>query len=63
MMAKYNISSECNGEICYTNGQSSFPTMEAYSSGNYSSKMADDMALAFVEGYLDVIGLLGKVKP
>lgn len=63
MMAQYNISFELNGEVCHTIGKSTFPTVEAYRSGKYSLKAADDMAVSFVNGYLDVKNLLGKVVP
>jgi hypothetical protein len=62
-MARYFITFECNGEICHTTGDANFPTAEAFYSDNYSKKAADDIALAFVDGYLDVKNLLGEVKP
>lgn len=62
-MARYLITFECNGEICHTTGDANFPTAEAFYSNNYSKKATDDMAVAFVDGYLDVKGLFGKVKP
>ena len=62
-MARYFITFECSGEICHTTGEANFPSAEDYYSENYSKKAADEMAIAFVEGYLDVKNLLGKVKP
>ena len=53
-MARYFITFECNGEICHTTGDANFPTAEAFYSNNYSKKATDDMAVAFVDGYLDV---------
>ena len=61
-MARYIITFECQGEICHTMGESSYPTARDFYSENYSKKAADEMAVAFVDGYLDVKNLLGKVK-
>lgn len=62
-MARYFVSFECNGEICHTTGESTFPTKEEYYADSYSKKLADEIAVSFVNGYLDVKNLLGKVTP
>ncbi len=62
-MAIYYVTFECGGEIYNTTGEANFPSAEDYFSKSYSKKAADKMAEAFVEGYLDVKNLLGKVKP
>ena len=63
MMARYIISFECQGEVCHTTGEATYPTIKDFNSGNYSKQASDEMAIAFVDGYLDVKNLLGRVKP
>lgn len=62
-MAIYFIDFYCGDELCHTTGESSFPTKSDYIAGTYSPKYADEIAAGFVDGYLDVKGLLGRVKP
>ncbi len=63
MIARYYVDFHCGEKECHTIGESTFPTFEQYSSQLYSVNEADDVALSFVNGYLDVKGLLGKVTP
>ncbi len=62
-MAIYIIDFYCGDKLCHTTGESSFPTKSDYIAGKYSPKYADEIASVFVDGYLYVKGLLGKVKP
>ena len=62
MLARYNITFECLGEICHTMGEATYPTAKDFYSENYSKQATDEMAIAFVDGYLDVKNLLGKEK-
>lgn len=63
MIARYHVDFKCGNKACHTTGESTFPTAEQYSARAYSLKQADEVAKSFVDGYLDVKGLLGKVHP
>ena len=63
MVARYLVVFKCGDNEYHTAGESSFPTFEQYSTGEYSKRKAYEVALSFVEGYLDAKGLLGKIKP
>ena len=63
MIARYYVDFKCGDDVFHTTWETTFPTVEQYSAKEYSLKKASEVAKSFVDGYLHVKGLLGRVTP
>ena len=62
-MAVYVIDFMLDGEKHHTRGEMSYPTKEDFESKNYTEKRAMEIAMVFIDSYMDVKQIAKSIHP
>lgn len=62
-MANYIINFALNGERYFTRGEMNYPTKEDFDSKNYSKEKAREIAIVFIQTYMNVKQISKDIHP